>query len=209
MLAFHFDDDTLLPTETATKNKAALYVVTSESVRDKHNSRSLDVLSCDLDSFRQAITRENHTLKRTLTDPRVPDGIVNAFSDNILHEAHISPISQTARLESSTIRQLFEATKATLHGWISRLREHNQNQFPEKMTAFRPKIAVHGKYGKPCPGCQTLVQRIRYTDRETIYYPRCQTNGKILADRSLARLLKKDWPKSIEELEQLDKAPPD
>jgi formamidopyrimidine-DNA glycosylase len=158
-------------------------------------------LSADLLDFRAALLRENHTLKRSLTDPRLFSGIGNAYSDEILHRAHLSPLTNTKRLTDDEISRLHDATRTTLQTWLDRLREEAGTGFPEKVTAFRPGMAVHGRFGLPCPDCGTKVQRIIYADNETNYCPRCQTGGKVLADRSLSRLLKDDWPRSIEELE--------
>jgi formamidopyrimidine-DNA glycosylase len=163
----------------------------------------LEVLGGDLDSFSLALTSENHTLKRALTDPRLFSGIGNAYSDEILHRARLSPVTLTQRLDRAEVRRLFEATVETLHEWVGRLRAEAGGSFPEKVTAFRKEMAVHGKYGQPCPRCGAKVQRIRYAKNETNYCPKCQTGGKLLADRALSRLLREDWPRTPEEMELL------
>jgi formamidopyrimidine-DNA glycosylase len=177
-------------------------VVRGEAGLAEHQRGGLEVLEADQKSFRAALLRENHTLKRALTDPRLFSGIGNAYSDEILHRAGLSPLALTQKLADADITRLFEATQRTLLDWIARLRQETGDGFPEKVTAFRKEMAVHGRFGKPCPACGTLVQRIVYADNETNYCPRCQTGGKVLADRSLSRLLKDDWPRSIEELEE-------
>jgi formamidopyrimidine-DNA glycosylase len=163
----------------------------------------LEVLEADVKHFREALLRENHTLKRALTDPRLFSGIGNAYSDEILHRAGLSPLALTHRLADAEIARLFRVTRETLLDWAERLRREVGDGFPEKVTAFRDGMAVHGRFGKPCPICGSSVQRIVYADNETNYCPRCQTGGKVLADRSLSRLLRDDWPRSIEELEEL------
>jgi formamidopyrimidine-DNA glycosylase len=163
----------------------------------------LEVLESDLEDFRRALARENHTLKRSLTDPRLFSGIGNAYSDEILHRARLSPITWTSRLSDEETERLYRATRDTLIEWTDELRRDAGDEFPEKVTAFRPKMAVHGRYRQPCPVCATPVQRIAYAENETNYCPRCQTGGKLLADRALSRLLREDWPKSLEELEEL------
>ncbi|MBV8372157.1 MAG: formamidopyrimidine-DNA glycosylase, partial [Candidatus Eremiobacteraeota bacterium] len=163
----------------------------------------LDVFAGDVAAFTDALTAENRTLKRALTDPRILDGIGNAYSDEILHAAQLSPIALTSTLTPPQWKQLYDATRATLRTWIERLRAQADGEFPEGVTAFRPKMSVHGRFGKPCPRCGDPVQRIRYADNETNYCARCQTGGKLLADRSLSRLLKGDWPRTLEELEAL------
>ena len=189
-------------TEAGTKKRASLYVVQGDEALAGHDPGGIDVLSADLESFSVALTRENRTLKRALTDPRILSGIGNAYSDEILLRAKLSPVTWTSRLNEAEMRALYEATLSVLVEWRERLVGEALKTFPKKVTAFRPEMAVHGKYGKPCPVCDTPVQRIRYASNETNYCPRCQTNGKLLADRSLSKLLKKDWPKSIEELEE-------
>ena len=165
-----------------------------------HDRGGLEVLEASLDEFKSALTRERHTLKRTLTDPHVFSGIGNAYSDEILHRARLSPVQLTTNLDDEEIARLYDATRTTLIDWIERLRAETGEGFPEKVTAFREEMAVHGKFGKPCPDCGTPVQRIVYADNETDYCARCQTKGKLLADRALSRLLHEDWPKSIDEL---------
>jgi formamidopyrimidine-DNA glycosylase len=202
LAAFDFPTGTLLLTEAGTKKRASLYLVKGASELARHNPGGLEVLKADEASFRAALIKENHTLKRTLTDPRLFSGIGNAYSDEILHRARLSPLTLTQRLNPGEINKLFQATRATLRDWTEKLRQETGDGFPEKVTAFRAEMAVHGRHGKPCPVCGTTIQRIVYADNETNYCPRCQTGGKILADRSLSRLLKDDWPRSIEELEE-------
>ncbi len=203
LAAFDFPNGTLTLTEAGAKKRASLHVVRGEAALAEHDPGGLEVMDADLEAFRGALLEENHTLKRALTDPRLFSGIGNAYSDEILHRARLSPLAMTEKLAPDEVRRLFEATREALADWTERLRAHYGDAFPEKVTAFRPDMAVHGKYGKPCPVCGTLVQRIRYADNETNYCPRCQTGGQLLADRSLSRLLRKDWPKTIEELERL------
>lgn len=166
----------------------------------------IDVLECDLAGFRAALRAENRTLKRALTDPRLVSGIGNAYSDEILHAAQLSPVTLTHRLTDDDWQRLFQATQGTLRMWMDRLATEATGKFPEKVTAFRPEMAVHGKFGQPCPRCGTKVQRIRYADNETDYCPQCQTGGKLLADRGLSRLLKQDWPRTLDELESLKRS---
>jgi formamidopyrimidine-DNA glycosylase len=208
LAAFDFPDGTLLLTEASTKKRAALYAVRGTAALQSFDPGGIEVLPCDLLSFRAALIRERHTLKRVLTDPRVFSGIGNAYSDEILHAAGLSPIKQTHALSEDEISRLFSATQQTLLRWIDILGTQFRERFPGAgdITAFRDGFAVHGRYGQPCPRCGTRVQRIRYAENETNYCPRCQTGGKLLADRSLSRLLKDDWPKSIEELEELKRA---
>jgi formamidopyrimidine-DNA glycosylase len=201
LAAFDFPAATLTLTEAGTKKRAALHVVRGEAALAGHNPGGLEVLESDASAFREALLKENHTLKRALTDPRLFSGIGNAYSDEILHRARLSPLALTQRLPEPDITRLFQATAQTLRDWIDRLRQEAGDGFPEKVTAFREGMAVHGRFGKPCPVCATAVQRIIYADNETNYCPRCQTGGKVLADRSLSRLLKDNWPGSIEELE--------
>jgi formamidopyrimidine-DNA glycosylase len=203
LAAFDFPNGTLTLTEYGPKKRAALYVLRGEAALSAHDPGGLEVLDAGPDTFREALIRENHTLKRALTDPRLFSGIGNAWSDEILHRARLSPLAMTQKLTSAEIRRLHKATRATLADWIGRLRTEYGDGFPEKVTAFRNGMAVHGRYGKPCPECGTAVQRIRFADNETNYCPRCQTGGQLLADRALSRLLRKDWPKSIDELERL------
>ncbi len=201
LAAFDFPDGTLLLTEAGSHKRASLFLVHGERQLAGHNPRGLEVLEADLPAYRTVLRRENHTLKRALTDPHLLSGIGNAYSDEILHRARLSPLTWTSRLTDAEIKRLFDAVRDTLHEWIDRLRADVGDGFPEKVTAFRPDMAVHGRFGQPCPVCGTAVQRIVYADNETNYCPRCQTGGKVLADRSLSRLLKDDWPRSIEELE--------
>ncbi|MGZ6143519.1 MAG: Fpg/Nei family DNA glycosylase [Myxococcales bacterium] len=200
LAAFDFENGTLLLTEAATKKRASIHLARS---LDEFRRGGIEPLECTLAQFDKALRSENHTLKRALTDPRLFSGIGNAYSDEILHRARLSPAALTQKLSSSEAQRLFEATRAVLIEWTERLREDARGKFPEKVTAFRPEMAVHGKFRQPCPVCGTSVQRIAYADdTETNYCPRCQTGGKLLSDRSLARLLHDDWPKTIEELEE-------
>jgi formamidopyrimidine-DNA glycosylase len=203
LAAFDFPNGALTMTEAGAKKRASLHVVRGEDALRAQDPGGLEVFEADLEAFRGALLRENHTLKRALTDPRLFSGIGNAYSDEILHRARLSPLAMTEKLGADEIERLYEATRATLADWTERLRRHYGATFPEKVTAFRPEMAVHGRYGKPCPVCGTAVQRIRYADNETNYCPRCQTGGQLLADRSLSRLLRKDWPRTIDELERL------
>jgi formamidopyrimidine-DNA glycosylase len=200
---FVFDTGTLTLTEAGTKRRASLYVLAGEQDWARHDRGGLEVLEATYEQFRTRLTAENHTLKRSLTDPRAFSGIGNAYSDEILHRAKLSPLALTQKLDDTQIHALFDSTRATLIEWTERLRTEAGDAFPEGVTAFRQEMAVHGKFGKPCPVCGTAVQRIRYAENETNYCPRCQTGGKILADRSLSRLLKDDWPRNIDELERL------
>jgi formamidopyrimidine-DNA glycosylase len=200
LAAFDFANGTLILTEAGSKRRASLWLVRGEAALDQFARGGLEVLDATLEEFTQRLTVENHTLKRSLTDPRLFSGIGNAYSDEILHRARLSPVKHTRRLIPEEIQELFSATRATLIEWTERLREESGGDFPAKVTAFRDEMAVHGKFGKPCPVCGTPVQRIRYADNETNYCPRCQTDGKLLADRALSRLLKQDWPRSIDEL---------
>ena len=200
LAAFDFPNGTLILTEAGSKRRASLWLVRGEKSLEQFDRGGLEVLDADIEQFTERVTRENHTLKRSLTDPRLFSGIGNSYSDEILHRAKLSPVKHTNRLTSEEIKRLFDATRAILVEWTDRLRRESGNDFPAKVTAFREEMAVHGKYRKPCPVCGTPVQRIRYADNETNYCPRCQTDGKLLADRALSRLLKQDWPKSIDEL---------
>jgi formamidopyrimidine-DNA glycosylase len=200
LLAFDFATGTLTLTEAGTKRRASLHLVRGEAGLAAHDPGGIEPLDCTLAQFREAVRRENHTLKRTLTDPHLFSGIGNAYSDEILHRAGLSPLALTAKLPTEAIERLLTATKGVLGEWIERLGRETGDGFPEKVTAFRDGMAVHGRFGKPCPVCAAKVQRIRYADNETNYCPRCQTGGKVLADRSLSRLLKDDWPRSIDEL---------
>ena len=203
LAAFDFESGTLTLTEAGSKKRASLHIVRGEEGLDALDPGGLEVLESDLDAFRSALTRTNHTLRRALTDPRIFSGIGNAYSDEILHRARLSPVALTQRMSAEEIARLYGATQKTLLDWTSELRAKAAGEFPEKVTAFMEGMAVHGKYGQPCPVCGTPVQRIRYATNETDYCPQCQTGGRLLADRALSRLLKKDWPRSIEELEQL------
>ena len=200
---FDFPHGTLVLTEFGPKKRASLHVVEGEADLAAHDPGGLEVFCADLDAFRQALVEENHTLKRALTDPRRLSGIGNAYSDEILHAARLSPLAMTRTLTGDEVERLYHTTRSTLADWIGRLRAEAGEGFPEKVTAFRPDMAVHGKYGKPCPVCGTPIQRIRYADNETNYCPRCQTDGRILADRAFSRLLGKDFPRTIEALERL------
>ncbi len=202
LASFTFDTGTLTLTEAGTKRRASLYVFGNEGDLARHNPGGLEILDASLEEFRARLTAENHTLKRALTDPRAFSGIGNAYSDEILHRAGLSPVALTRKLDDAAIGRLFDAVRLVLPEWIGRLRAAAAGEFPEKVTAFREGMAVHGRYGKPCPTCGTKVQRIRYADNETNYCPRCQTAGRVLADRSLSRLLKSDWPRTIDELEK-------
>ena len=203
LAAFDFPRGTLTLTEASTRKRAALHVVRGEAALAAHDPGGIEVLDADLAAFRAALVRERHTLKRTLTDPRIFSGIGNAYSDEILHRARLSPVRMTNQLDDAEIARLWETTRKTLRDWTERLRREAGDDFPEGVTAFRPDMAVHGRYRQPCPDCGTPVQRIQYAENETNYCPRCQTDGVVLADRSLSRLLKDDWPRRIEELEEL------
>jgi len=196
-----FESGTLAFTEAGTKRRASLHLVEGKGQLDAMDPGGIEPLESDLHSFSSQIKRENHTLKRALTDPKLFAGIGNAYSDEILHRAKLSPIAMTKALSGEDVEKLHEATKTVLAEWTNRLRAQTGAGFPEKVTAFREEMAVHGRYGKPCPVCGSPVQRIVYAQNETNYCARCQTGGKILADRALSRLLKKSWPRSIEELE--------
>ncbi len=203
LAAFDFDDGTLVITEAGTKRRASLSVVAGEAGLTGVDPGGIDVFAADLAAFKAALTGENRTLKRALTDPRIVDGIGNAYSDEILHAAQLSPIALTRKLKEEEWQRLFEATRATLQLWIDRLRDEAKGAFPERVTAFRNGMAAHGRYGEPCPRCGEPIQRIRYADNETNYCARCQTGGSLLADRALSRLLKTDWPQTLDELDSL------
>ena len=203
LAAFDFPNGSLVLTEAGAKRRASLHLLHGEENLHSIDPGGIDVFSSDLKSFRAALTAENRTLKRALTDPRVLSGIGNAYSDEILHAAQLSPVALTHNLKPEQWERLFVATKSTLEHWVNVLRAEAKDGFPEKVTAFRQGMAVHGRYGEPCPRCGEKVLRIRYADNETNYCARCQTGGKVLADRSLSRLLKGDWPRTLEELEAL------
>jgi len=203
LAAFDFPQGSLVLTEAGTKHRASLHLVSGEGTLRSFDAGGIDVFATDLGTFRSVLTAENHTLKRALTDPRLLSGVGNAYSDEILHAAQLSPIMLTNKLAPEEWQRLFVATRQTLQLWITRLRVEAEAAFPEKVTAFRKDMAVHGRYGQPCPRCGDKVLRIRYADKETNYCARCQTGGKVLADRSLSRLLGSDWPRTLEELEAL------
>ncbi len=199
LAAFDFPNGVLLLTEAGTKHRASLHVVRGATALAAHDPGGLDVLGATLAQFRAALTRESHTLKRALTDPRLLDGIGNAYSDEILHAARLSPLRLTTQVDDAEIERLFRATQQTLTGWLERLRAETGEAFPENVTAFREGMAVHGRFRQPCPACGSPVQRIRYAENEVNYCATCQTGGRLLADRSLSRLLKSDWPRSLDE----------
>jgi formamidopyrimidine-DNA glycosylase len=203
LAAFDFPAGSLVLTEAGSKRRASLFVLRGEEALQAIDPGGVEIFETDLAGFRAALILENRTLKRALTDPRVISGVGNAYSDEILHAAQLSPIALTHKLKPEEWERLFEATRSTLTLWMDRLRSEAEKSFPEKVTAFRPEMAVHGRFGQPCPRCGEKVQRIRYADNETNYCARCQTGGKVLADRSLSRLLGSDWPRTLEELEAL------
>jgi formamidopyrimidine-DNA glycosylase len=205
LAAFDFPDGTLTLTEAGTKRRASLHLVQGEEALAALDPGGLDVISLTPEDFQQALISENRTLKRALTDPRVFSGIGNAYSDEILHAAQLSPIAQTRKLTFAELERFYTATRSTLQTWIDRFNAEAAIKFPEKVTAFRPEMAVHGRFNQPCPRCGAPIQRIRYADNETNYCPTCQTGGKVLADRSLSRLLGSDWPRTLDELEALRK----
>lgn len=202
LAAFDFASGSLVLTEAGSKKRASLHIIRGEEGLRDHDPGGLEILDSNLEEFRAAITESNHTLKRALTDPRLFSGIGNAYSDEILHRAGMSPVKWTQRLGEEEMERLFAAMQETLTDWTARLREDAGDGFPEKVTAFRKGMAVHGRYKEPCPTCGSPVQRIAYASKETNYCARCQTGGKLLADRSLSRLLKGDWPRTLEELEE-------
>ncbi|HEV8318801.1 MAG TPA: DNA-formamidopyrimidine glycosylase family protein [Vicinamibacterales bacterium] len=202
LFALDFEHGTLILTEAGTKRQASLHVVQGRAALEQHNPGGLEVLEADLPAFAEALTHQNHTLKRAMTDPHLLSGIGNAYSDEILHAARLSPFKQTRSLTDEEMRRLYDATRVTLRRWIDRLQEETGDEFPEKVTAFRKGMAVHGRYREPCPACGAPVQRVVYAANEANYCANCQTGGKLLADRSLSRLLKDDWPKTLEELER-------
>ena len=201
LAVLEFPEGLLFLTEAGSKRRASIHLVSGEAALRQFERGGLEVLESDLASFAQRLTSENHTLKRALTDPRLFSGIGNAYSDEILHRARLSPLALTRKLDEASVERLYQATRATLEEWIVRLRDETGDEFPEKVTAFRPGMAVHGRYRLPCPDCGTPVQRIRYADNETNYCARCQTGGRLLADRAMSRLLKEDWPRSIDDVE--------
>jgi formamidopyrimidine-DNA glycosylase len=201
LVAFDFDNGTLLVTEAGSTKRAALFVVAGREALAAHDPGGLEPLETDLAAFGEALRRENRTLKRALTDPRILSGIGNAYSDEILHRARLSPFLRTGRLDEAALRRLHEAVREVLVEWRDRLVAEAGDAFPEKVTAFRPEMAVHGRYGKPCPVCGSPVQRIVYAETEANYCATCQTGGKLLADRALSQLLKTDWPRTLEEME--------
>jgi formamidopyrimidine-DNA glycosylase len=203
LLALDFSDGTLVLTEAGSKRRASLHLLRGEQALHDIDPGGIEVFSSDLDAFQAALTAENRTLKRALTDPRLISGVGNAYSDEILHAAELSPIALTHKLKPEEWERLFTATRFTLSSWTARLSSEAREKFPEGVTAFRPEMAVHGRFGQPCPRCGAPVQRIRYADNETNYCPACQTGGKLLADRSLSRLLGSDWPRTLDELEAL------
>ena len=203
LAAFDFPNGSLVLTEAGARRRASLHILRGEEGLKSVDPGGVDVLTSDLESFRAALTAENRTLKRALTDPRMVSGIGNAYSDEILHAAQLSPVALTQKMKPEEWERLYTATRDTLTLWIDRLRAEANSAFPEKVTAFRKGMAVHGRYGEPCPRCGEKIQRIRYADNETNYCARCQTGGKLLADRSLSRLLRSDWPRTLDELEAL------
>jgi formamidopyrimidine-DNA glycosylase len=201
-LALGFDNGTLVLTEAGARKRASLHVVRGRDALADHRPAGIEVAGATVEEFEAALRRRNHTLKRALTDPQILSGIGNAYSDEILHRARLSPVALTSRLTPGEVAALLRAAKEVLAEWTARLREQARGAFPRNVTAFRPEMAVHGRHGLPCPICATKVQRIRYASNETNYCPRCQTGGRLLADRALSRLLREDWPKSIDEWEQ-------
>jgi formamidopyrimidine-DNA glycosylase len=202
LAALDFDTGSLTLTEAGARKRASLHIIEGESALQKMDPGGIDVMAATRDAFSAALTQENHTLKRSLTDPHFFSGIGNAYSDEILYRAQLSPIALTQKLKPEEITRLYEATQALLKEWVQRLHDEAGGKFPEKVTAFRAEMAVHGKYGQPCPRCGTKVQKIQYASNETNYCAKCQTGGKLLADRSLSRLLREDWPRTLEELEE-------
>lgn len=203
LAAFDFSSASLVLTEAGSKRRASLYVVQGQAALEAMNPGGIEIFSTDLDTFRKALTQENRTLKRALTDPRILSGIGNAYSDEILHAAQLSPVTLTQKLTPEEWERLFAAARQTLQLWIDRMNAEAARSFPEKVTAFRPEMSVHGRFNLPCPRCGEKIQRIRYADNETDYCARCQTGGRVLADRSLSRLMKSDWPRTLDELEAL------
>lgn len=205
LATFSFPTGNLVLTEAGSKRRASLHAVRGSDGLREHMRGGLEVLDSDVTSFREVLTRENHTLKRALTDPNLFSGIGNAYSDEILHAARLSPLKLTKRMTEDEVERLHEAVGKTLHFWVEKLCREAREKFPEKVTAFREEMSAHGRYGKPCPKCRTPIQRIAYAENEANYCPFCQTGGKLLADRALSRLLKQDWPKTLEELERRKK----
>jgi formamidopyrimidine-DNA glycosylase len=208
LAAFDFDEGTLILTEASKKKRAAIHLCRGAEALGDHDPGGLEPLEVEFEAFRDAILADNHTLKRALTDPRIFSGIGNAYSDEILHRARLSPVTWTRRLSDEQLERLHSATREILSEWVKRLIAQHEDRFPEKVTAFRPEMAAHGKHGEPCPVCGDPIQRIVFADRETNYCATCQTGGKLLADRALSRLLKGDWPRSLEELESLRRRRP-
>jgi formamidopyrimidine-DNA glycosylase len=202
LFALDFDHGTLILTEAGTKRQASLFLVSGRAALREHDPGGINVLDTDLDAFARALRENNHTLKRALTDPHLFSGIGNAYSDEILHAARLSPFRQTGSLSEEEVRRLYQATRTTLSRWIERLQQETGDAFPEKVTAFREGMAVHGRYREPCPDCGSPVQRIVYAANEANYCPTCQTGGRLLADRALSRLLREDWPRTLDELER-------
>jgi formamidopyrimidine-DNA glycosylase len=202
LVRFQFDRGTLTLTEAGTRRRASLHLFQGSDALAGADPGGLEVLPATLEAFAQRLTAENHTLKRALTDPHLFSGIGNAYSDEILHRARLSPLALTRKLDAAQIGRLFDATRSILEEWTVRLRQEAGGKFPEGVTAFRPEMAVHGRFKLPCPVCGTQIQRIRYAENETNYCPRCQTEDRVLADRALSRLLKDDWPRTVEELER-------
>ena len=207
LAAFDFPAGTLLLTEASTRKRASLHLVSGEAALEQFQRGGLEIEGASLDAFAEVLRRENHTLKRALTDPRLFSGIGNSYSDEILHAARLSPVKRTSQLTEEETARLYRATSETLTRWTDILREETGDAFPEKVTAFREGMAVHGRHGQPCPACGSPVQRIVYSENETNYCARCQTGGKLLADRALSRLLREDWPKTLEELEEIRPTP--
>jgi formamidopyrimidine-DNA glycosylase len=203
LAALDFPTGTLILTEAGTKRRASLHIVRGRAALDQFRRGGIDVQTAAQTDFAEALRRESHTLKRALTDPRIVDGVGNAYSDELLHRARLSPLTLTGRLTDEEITRLWHAARETLREWTAKLIEEAGDVFPEKVTAFRPGMAVHGRFGQPCPDCGSPVQRIRYAENETNYCPTCQTGGRLLADRALSRLLRQDWPRTLEELEEL------
>ena len=202
LAAFDFEHGSVLFTEASTKKRASLYLVRGDDAVAEHDRGGIEILESPLDAFTERLRSRNHTLKRALTDQHLFSGVGNAYSDEILHRAGLSPVTWTSRLDDDEVARLYEACRTVLAEWTDRMRDEVGDGFPDKVTAFRPEMAVHGKFKEPCPVCGTKVQRIRYASNESNYCPTCQTGGKLLADRSLSRLMKKDWPKTLEELEE-------